>query len=493
MDVDNTQPDRLKSEASKPVPAKETTSANLNAVPGNPDEAVLAGWSEHDAGGTGDCFYRAFCAATHAQDNPGKTLKAEDLKLLAADARARVVLHVRKHKDRFSQHYAPDPKETPAMRSQQPVADTVDKWLHNHSLPSTWACGLAIQAMVEASGIPVIIWKLKGGIWERYTMAGKFAKDGKAMARKNSTPVVLILKGGHFTFCTPKSKNEPIPRPWLMQTQKTIVIDLTGGVKSCRAASVGTPSLHTIKSPSQGTPSLHSIPSSLSKTAATRAITKCSNNSSTGQGQKRALPKQKAQPCVWTCKLCHSRFEAETPKQLSEMSRNHNARRHPDRDKTVKNGTRQYVEVVIPSRDIPLEQRAWCCPHCHKGLPHLPYGQHRKSVQAHNAAEHPRVKVNSVKSRKRLWKRWREDKSSVPSLARGINLRVARQHKSKQKRLHKNKCGHKAVLFHPDWATIPKTAKSASPKQHKGTGATCTRCCPDPREDLLFRTPFLDL
>ena len=187
---------------------------------------------------------------------------------------------------------------------------------------------------------------------------------------------------------------------------------------------------------------------------------------------------EKAQLCVWTCKLCHSRFEAKTPKKLSEMSKNHNARRHPDRDMAEKNGTRQYVEPVIPSHDIPLDQRAWCCPHprCQKGLPHLPAGQHRKSVQARNAAEHPRAKVSSVKSRKRLWTRWRKDKSTVPSLSRGIKLRVASQHKSKQNRLDKNKCGHKAVLFHPDWATIPKTAKSASPKQQKGSGTTCTRC-----------------
>ena len=100
MDEDSTQSEKLAPQASKPVPDKD------NTVPGNPDEAVLAGWEKHDAGGTGDCFYRAFCTATHAQENPGKTLKEEDLKHLAADARARVVLHVRKHIDRFREHYA---------------------------------------------------------------------------------------------------------------------------------------------------------------------------------------------------------------------------------------------------------------------------------------------------------------------------------------------------------------------------------------------------
>ena len=38
MDEDSTQSEKLAPQASKPVPDKD------NTVPGNPDEAVLAGW-----------------------------------------------------------------------------------------------------------------------------------------------------------------------------------------------------------------------------------------------------------------------------------------------------------------------------------------------------------------------------------------------------------------------------------------------------------------
>ena len=254
--------------STKPNPPN-ASKANHDSVPSNPDEAKLAGWVEHDKGGDGDCFYRAFCAAVHSMENPGKQLKDDELKRLAADARAQVVLHVKRHQDKFRPHYALDPNETPEMRSNQPPADTLDKWMHNQSLPSTWACGLTIQAMVEVTGLPAIVWKLKGGIWERYTLAGKF-KDGKITAKKGGSPVVLILRNRHFTFLAPNNtagRVVSLPRPWLLKTQKPHeIIDLTGaGKRSCSkgtnsARSVKTPSLHSLRTTrSRATPSLHTV------------------------------------------------------------------------------------------------------------------------------------------------------------------------------------------------------------------------------------------
>ncbi|CAE7777545.1 NRT2.5 [Symbiodinium sp. CCMP2592] len=120
--------------------------------------------------------------------------------------------------------------ETPERRSHQPAPETIDDWLRNQAIATTWACGMSIQALVEKSGYPAVIWKWKDNTWQRYTFSAKF-KDGQAMVCRQGHPLVLILREGHFTFMTPPAKDReaPFPKPWLKQGPKfNEIIDLTG-------------------------------------------------------------------------------------------------------------------------------------------------------------------------------------------------------------------------------------------------------------------------
>ena len=51
--------------------------AVTNSVPSNPNEARSTGWTEQDVGDQGDGFYRAFCAAAQAMEQPDKKLSKE--------------------------------------------------------------------------------------------------------------------------------------------------------------------------------------------------------------------------------------------------------------------------------------------------------------------------------------------------------------------------------------------------------------------------------
>ena len=242
MQTEATQLDESQAEVSTSKPS--VTSSKL--LPADPTEALDRGWLEHDAGGNGDCFYRAFTSAQRAATCKNATFSPEEVARAAAEARAQVILHINKHKARFAEAYAPDPKETPERRSHQPAPVTIDDWLRNQAIATTWACGMSIQALVEKSGFPVVVWKLKNSTWQRYTFSAKF-KDGQAMVCRQGHPLVLVLREGHFTFMTPPSKDNdtPIPKPWLKQGPKFHeIIDLTGAGPSQGSQ---TPSVHTYR------------------------------------------------------------------------------------------------------------------------------------------------------------------------------------------------------------------------------------------------------
>eukprot|EP00439_Symbiodinium_sp_Y106_P020222 s7554_g2.t1 len=112
-------------------------------------EALNGGWCLVDQGGNGDCGYRALANAFHVQSNGGQ---ADALWL-----RHQVVLHVQKHADRFGDFLAKDVDTAPEDKSP---TENIQEWLHKAGEQGTWIDGVALQAISEKRGTPLVVFKV---------------------------------------------------------------------------------------------------------------------------------------------------------------------------------------------------------------------------------------------------------------------------------------------------------------------------------------------
>ena len=144
--------------------------------------ALQRGWAERDMGGTGDCGWRSVAAALEYSKN--KTdITAEQARIQGATLRAQTISHLRrKHTHEYIQFVAKDKDSAP----EEPTPDLEEAWenyVETMSLPDTWIDGIALKALSTRIGVPLIIWKLKDGVWLRTTLAPQF-RDYIALGKK---------------------------------------------------------------------------------------------------------------------------------------------------------------------------------------------------------------------------------------------------------------------------------------------------------------------
>ena len=89
---------------------------------------------------------------------------------------------MRKHKHEYIQFVAKDKDSAP----EEPTPDLEEAWenyVETMSLPDTWIDGIALKALSTRIGVPLIIWKLKDGVWLRTTLVPQF-RDYIALGKK---------------------------------------------------------------------------------------------------------------------------------------------------------------------------------------------------------------------------------------------------------------------------------------------------------------------
>jgi len=105
---------------------------------------------------------------------------------------------------------------------------------------------------------------------------------------------------------------------------------------------------------------------------------------------------------TWRCRLCllvKRRPPNAGPLWRQYTIANHLRKAHKkelqeERARGVKNtrfGAREYVDVPVPTAQMPQEQRAWTCYVCKRGLGHHERSVHEKAVREHFKAEHPAI------------------------------------------------------------------------------------------------------
>ena len=159
--------------------------------PGSLKEAMDAGWQLVDAGGEGDCGYRAIADALHRQKH-AHNLSHDECRAEAAWLRTLMVSHIEKHHDRFESVLVKDKNTAP----EEPTPYMgLKSWISEAAKPGTWIDGLALQAIAEKKGVPLVIFKRDAETIKRFTLAPKFrqgmalvAKTSPLFARSSKTP-----------------------------------------------------------------------------------------------------------------------------------------------------------------------------------------------------------------------------------------------------------------------------------------------------------------
>ena len=278
-------------------------------------------------GGQGDCGYRAAAGARHFCKKLTH-LTARQAHTDAAELRAQVVLHCKKHASRFQQAFCPEDESKAHQRNQKPPAQTFQEWAENQADPKVWANSFSFQAMAERTGMIIIIWKkLPDDSWMRCTFASKF-KHRQACAARKEAAVVLLLKKQHFTYLIPPPSLR-IPTAWLAGegNPSPETIDLTGEGKSSSARSQRTNS-STLPAKSKATSALTPRSKCESKTVHSQPRSRASSPSvHTWNGNSFSCTDTDVTPSVHT--FVQSRSRKSTSKVKKSILKGNKLRTQP--------------------------------------------------------------------------------------------------------------------------------------------------------------------
>ena len=189
--------------------------------PLTPDQVLLKDlgpWSLNEAGGCGDCGFRA--AGVALQNNQQKSPFSQDgLMRTASTLRLLAANHIAKHKKDYIDNWAFDENEDTSVWGSAPAPTTFEEYVKAIARRETWIDELQLQALAERQGAPIIIFYycLSDNAWLRAVYA-PWWKDNVAQTVRNQRPVVLALRNKHYRALLPHSLDVEISKAWLQRT-----------------------------------------------------------------------------------------------------------------------------------------------------------------------------------------------------------------------------------------------------------------------------------
>ena len=131
-----------------------------------------------DAGGDGDCGYRALAAALKlAAGDPPEKAKANAVKH-GASLRARAATWIKK-KGKFRESFAVDDKWTEHMEAG-PILQTYDEWVESCARPRRWIDGPGYIAAATVLERRILVQKFLDGRWCRVALYGPHESDANS-------------------------------------------------------------------------------------------------------------------------------------------------------------------------------------------------------------------------------------------------------------------------------------------------------------------------
>ena len=206
-----------------------------------PDEQLLleiGPWKFREAGGNGDCGFRA--AATALQVNQGKPeFSSEELMRQASSLRLLAANHIAKHKESYAEHWAVDPNEDTAAWGGNLPPESFQSYLKMIARRETWIDEFLIRGLAERLGVPVVVWYFHPtqATWLR-AVYGPWWREDVAQTTKRQRPLVLALKDKHYRALVPETIDDVVPESWLLRSEPREIGALKGAGPGSTALSI---------------------------------------------------------------------------------------------------------------------------------------------------------------------------------------------------------------------------------------------------------------
>ena len=470
-------------------------------------------WEICDKGGSGDCAFRAIshCLAL----SQGKNIEEDKLRTEGAKLRLMAISHLEKHKSDYAEFWSHDPSETNQHRAGLGAATSFGEYLKQAAKQIFWADALLLRGLVSRIGVCLIIFKYnpETKLWVRFALAPKFKHGIATPTSKETKPIVLLLKEGHYRALCPKDPSVEAPGPWFEETPspdrgvlrgaggsvtdsvpslENGILSLPPETPSRTTSDAGTRTdidsykrlritgKQSITLPS-ATPTRDGNVSSRVDLADNVSLEQNLHNES-GASSSTSQPRlEKGHDFhfVWTCPHCGEVLNAATALQRRHMRNNHLMRRHKHNRTDASDKIKEPIPLTPTSPLIPRDQRSWSCPLCHEGLPDLSKHMMQKCAQHHWAERHPGTKRITWNSQyKKRWEQWRNGDEMDPVYKKGA---LARQQKAVlrfQNNRVADQTDHSTVRFTPHWESLfqMQNIKKKSVLTSQATCVTCTTC-----------------
>ncbi|CAL1156407.1 unnamed protein product, partial [Cladocopium goreaui] len=199
------KPDTAGTEIKRPAPqgsSPEKKRAHVQKTDLDNSEINFQGYEFADAGGNGDCGYRALSVAYAIQDGRGIDDALTAAKPMGATLRAQITSHISKY-DHFKEFFAVDPRWTVELEGG-PIPTTYSEWVEATARPNRWIDGPCLSTAATKLRRNIAIWKWEKDQWVKQTVITPLPSHQQNMEDATKyPPLPLFLKDGHYRTLKP--------------------------------------------------------------------------------------------------------------------------------------------------------------------------------------------------------------------------------------------------------------------------------------------------
>ena len=221
------KPDTAGTEIKRPAPqgsSPEKKRADVQKTDLDNSEINFQGYEFADAGGNGDCGYRALSVAYAIQDGRGIDDALTAAKPMGATLRAQITSHISKY-DHFKEFFAVDPRWTVELEGG-PIPTTYSEWVEATARPNRWIDGPCLSTAATKLRRNIAIWKWEKDQWVKQTVITPLPSHQQNMEDATKyPPLPLFLKDGHYRTLKPGLAHR-IPSGMLATTEVEVSLKI---------------------------------------------------------------------------------------------------------------------------------------------------------------------------------------------------------------------------------------------------------------------------
>ena len=186
-----------------PGSSPEKKRVHLHKDFGDRSETNFQGYEFADAGGNGDCGYRALAVAYAIQDSRDVDTAIQAGRPMGATLRAQITSHISKYRH-FESVFAIDPRWTIELEGG-PVPTTYTEWVESTARPNRWIDGPCLSTAATKLRRNIAIWKWETDQWVKQTVITPLAAHPQGVEDATKyPPLPLFLKNGHYVTLKPR-------------------------------------------------------------------------------------------------------------------------------------------------------------------------------------------------------------------------------------------------------------------------------------------------